>query len=575
MKIYPCSVEEYRELISVSLGNKPASMWLKGVQYLNVYTGQVERANLYISGNRIAYVGDKEFVVSQDTRIVELEEDHIIVPGYIEPHAHPCQMYNPFAWGESLLRNGTVLSINDNLSLLMMLDEQSVFQFIGELEQASSHMFMWWCNFDRVPLTDRQALENWLNHPLVIQGGEFTEWSSLLHGDEELVERLYMLKGNRHMRIEGHLPGVSFEKISVMAAAGIGADHESLNEEDVLRRLKAGLYVTLRYSSIRPDLPEILKGLVGDPRFNLNRIMLTSDGPSPHFVERTSCANMIRLCIEAGVPAAEAYRLATLNPATYYGLDEDLGGIAPGKLASMNVLTSLNDPTPLHVMQQGEWVIRNQQKVNVSDDTITSAWLQGYFTSQRTAVDLKPDMMVCRTETGIELINDVITKPYKFAIDSELDADESYISLLDSKGTWALHTRIKGFATGVIALGSTYSASNDTILIGKDKDAMCDVLRELQNKSEGILACFADGVELYVPLQLSGTMSIEKMETIGLYMERFTRKMCDNGYRFGDPAYTLLFLTASHLPNIRMSEEGLYLVKNHEIICGPNLLNEK
>ncbi|MEX1028458.1 MAG: adenine deaminase C-terminal domain-containing protein [Paenibacillaceae bacterium] len=573
MRIYPCSLLEFRELISVSLGNKPATMWFKNVQFLNVYTGQVERGNIYISGNRIAYVGDKEFAVSPDTQIVEMENDNILVPGYIEPHAHPCQMYNPFAWGECLLRNGTVLSINDNLSLLMMLGEHDTFEFIGELEKESSHMFMWWCNFDNLQLTERKALENWLLHPLVIQGGEFTEWSKLLHGDEEILERLYMLKGIRHMRVEGHLPGVSYEKISGIAAAGIGADHESLNAEDVIKRLKLGMYVTLRYSSIRPDLPEILNGLVGDPRFNLSRIMLTSDGPSPNFVEATSCASMIKMCMEAGISAADAYRFVTLNPATYYGLDEDLGGIAPGKLASFNVLSSLNDPKPLHVMQKGEWFVFNQREVKATVETEISAWLKERFPSKRIAIELKPEMMVCRTNTGIELINDVITKPYEFSIDSKLDADENFISLLDSKGTWVLHTRFKGFSTGIIALGSTYSASNDTILIGKDQIAMCDLLRELHNKGEGILAYFEDGDEIYIPLQLSGTMSTRKMEDIGGVMERFTRKMHAQGYRYRDPAYSLLFLTASHLPNIRMSGKGLYLVKNNEIICSPVILN--
>lgn len=573
MRIVPSSLEEYQELISVSLGSKPATMWFKNAQYLNVYTGLVERGNIYISTNRIAYVGDKEFLVSPETQIVELEQEQILVPGYIEPHAHPCQMYNPFTWGESQLRGGTVLSINDNLSLLMQLGEHRSIQFIEELNGISSHMFLWWCNFDQLQLNNRESLQEWLLHPLVVQGGEFTEWFKLLQGDEELLERLYMLKGTHHIRVEGHLPGVSYEKISSIAAAGIGADHEALNAEDVLKRLKLGLYATLRFSSIRPDLPDILQGLVGDPRFNLNRVMLTSDGPSPNFTEAHSCASMIKLCMEAGISATDAYKLATLNPATYYGLDEDLGGIAPGKLACFNVLSSLSDPTPLHVIQQGKWHVWNRCEVNPTDEVMVSDWLKAYFPSSRIPVNLTPPQIRVQTDIGIELVNDVITKPYDFTVNSEPEAEECFISLLDSNGQWGLHTRIRGFTTELIALASTYSASNDTLLIGRNSGVMCDVLRGLNERGDGILAYFANGEQFYIPLPLGGTMSAENMGDISVSLERFTLLMREHGYRFRDPAYTLLFLTASHLPNIRMSEKGLYLVKNGEVISRPVRLN--
>lgn len=572
MRVYPCSLEEYRDLISVSVGSRPSHIWFKNAAYLNVYTGQVERGHIYISGKRIAYVGSKEYAVSPNTQIVELEQGQIIVPGYIEPHAHPCQMYNPFAWGASQLRGGTVLSMNDNLSLLMQLGERAI-PFIEELERISSHMFMWWCNVDQVGAGDRGTLQAWLEHPSVIQGGEFTEWFKLLQGDEELLERLYMLKSRPFMRAEGHLPGVSDEKISGLAAAGIGADHESLNAEDVLKRLRLGLYATLRYSSIRPDLPDILAGLVGNPRFNLSRVMLTSDGPSPHFTEAHNTASMIKLCMEAGLPAADAYRLATLNPATYYGLDEDLGGIAPGRLASFNVLPSLDEPSPLHVMQNGKWCIWNRNDLHPADEAAVAGWLRSWFPARRIPVELLPEQITVQSHTGIELINDVITKPYEFVPDDLLDAEESLITLLDSKGKWALHTRIKGFAAGVLALASTYSASGDTLLIGRNEAIICSILRELNERGDGILVYFNNGSQLYIPLPLGGTMSDGSMGEISSALDRFTCMMQEHGYCYRDPAYTLLFLTASHLPYIRMSAKGLYLVKNGQVIASPITLD--
>lgn len=65
------------------------------------------------------------------------------------------------------------------------------------------------------------TMDKWLQHNLVIQSGSLTEWPKLLANDEVLVEQLYLTKAHHGMRAEGHLPGVSYEKISTMAAAGI------------------------------------------------------------------------------------------------------------------------------------------------------------------------------------------------------------------------------------------------------------------------------------------------------------------------------------------------------------------
>ncbi|WP_181150917.1 adenine deaminase C-terminal domain-containing protein [Paenibacillus sp. PCH8] len=540
---------------------------------MNVYTGEVEQANIYLSGSRIAYVGPKELPVSVHTQLVELERGHIVVPGYIEPHAHPCQMYNPYTWGEALLRKGTVLSINDNLSLLTFLGTEAL-PFIEKLEETSHHMFLWWCNIDRPDRVNPLTVEKWLQHHLVIQSGELTEWPKLLQNDEVLVEQLYLTKTHHRMRAEGHLPGVSYEKISTMAAAGITADHEALHAEDVLKRLKAGLYASLRYSSIRPDLPHILKGMKGDSRFNMNRMMLTSDGPSPNYVEKTSCASMIKICLETGIPVADAYRLATLNPAVYYGLEEDLGGIAPGRLACLNVLTSIHEPEPLHVLQRGEWAVRNQRRVMEPDEAEIRTWLRSAFPSRRTIVNLRLDQMETRTNTGIELVNDVITQPYPFDPHAELETDENWITLLDANGSWVINTRIKGFASGVKALASTYNASNDTLLLGRSLSAMREASQEMGLRGEGILVNFVDGEQLYIPLPLSGAMSMESVESIGASVDQFNEKMRSHGYRFGDPLYSLLFLTASHLPHIRVSDKGLYLIKTGEtLISATPLVN--
>lgn len=570
MKIHPASFAEYQQLVHTSMGKQPASLWFRNARFLNVYTGEIEQAHIYLAGRRIAYVGNKELpAAEQASRIIDLEQDLLLAPGYIEPHTHPCQLYNPFSWAEALLTRGTVASVNDNLTLLMLLGPRAL-EFIDELDKRSAHLCLWWYTFDsaRIAFTEQDPLfARWLTHPLVLQGGEFTAWSAFLKGDPELMQRLFAIKQQFGKRVEGHLPAASSATLNALTAAGIGADHESLNGDDILKRLRLGLYATLRYSSIRPDLPDIMRSIIHHPGLNLSRLMLTSDGPAPFFVEQSSCANMLALLMEAGLPPVQAYRLATLNPATYYGLDEDLGGIAPGRLACLNVLSSLENPVPVHVMQEGEWVVRDGQRLPRTDQEEQAAWLRTVFPSRNMAVLLRPERIQANVDTGIALINDVITRPYVFTATAPLEADECFLSLIDAQGEWRVHTRLKGFSTGLLGLASTYSASTEVLVVGRDRASMCQAVQEVIALGGGIVALFADGERFTLSLPLSGIMSLEPMQLIGEHTLALAQKMRHYGYPFQDPSYTLLFLTATHLPFVRLTSHGVLLIKEQRLIA--------
>lgn len=95
---------------------------------------------------------------------------------------------------------------------------------------------------------------------------------------------------------------------------------------------------------------------------------------------------------------------------------------------------------------------------------------------------------------------------------------------------------------------------------------MREVSQEMSIRGEGILIYFIDGEQLYIPLSLSGAMSTESIALISARVDQLNEKMRFHGYRFGDPLYSLLFLTASHLPYIRLSNKGLYLVKTGETL---------
>jgi len=128
----------------------------------------------------------------------------------------------------------------------------------------------------------------------------------------------------------------------ILAAAGWSSDHEAITAAEVTNHLRAGMYTMLRHSSLRPDVL-VLAEAVTPERARSGRLMLTADGPEAATIAREGYLDhVIRRAIAAGIEPVLAYQMATLAPATYVGLDEDLGGIAPGRRANVVVLDDLS-----------------------------------------------------------------------------------------------------------------------------------------------------------------------------------------------------------------------------------------
>src|SRR5699024_9473687 len=99
----------------------------------------------------------------------------------------------------------------------------------------------------------------------------------LLQGNDRL---LYWIQETKRMkkRVEGHFPGASKDTLTKLKLLGADADHEAMNGKEVLRRLELGYHTALRYSSIRPDLEQLLDQLheLGCHAFDM--LMFTTDG---------------------------------------------------------------------------------------------------------------------------------------------------------------------------------------------------------------------------------------------------------------------------------------------------------
>ncbi|WP_243387405.1 adenine deaminase C-terminal domain-containing protein [Bacillus kexueae] len=565
-------LNEIRQHVDVASKKLAPTLWLKHATFLHPYMNQWVTGHIWIHNDRIVYVGPEEPQVNAQTEVYDCEGT-FLVPGYIEPHAHPFQLYNPHTLAKYVSQSGTTTLVCDNLTLLLQFDKKKAFSYIDSL-QSLPVQFYWWARFDlqtemkeEGKILAPDVIKEWIEHPAVIQGGELTGWPKLSAGDDLYLNWMNETKA-AGKRLEGHFPGASFGTLAKMKLFGADCDHEAMTGEEVYNRLMNGYTVSLRHSSIRPDLPKLLREIMDLGITRYDEMFFTTDGSTPSFYEEGMMNQAIEIAINEGVPVIDAYKMASYNVAKYYKLDSLLGVIAPGRLASINFLSSKDNPHPTSVLAKGQWV----KKDGVNQEAFAPFDWEKY--------DIKPlnidwsltdEDLQFSMPMGLKMRNAVIMEPYSITIDNSYptlstDHDESFLVLIDRNGKWRINTMVKGFAKGVKGFASSYSTTGDLLLIGKDKNDILKAFNRLRELGGGIVLV-EDGEVLHeIPLRVSGIASNNEFLTILEEEKKLDSLMRERGYQFSDVIYSLLFFSSTHLPYIRITPEGIFDVMKKTIL---------
>lgn len=558
-----------QEQLHIIDGKRAPDLVIVNATYLHAIYKKWLTGNIWISGDRIVYVGKEMPTMTESAEIVDATGKKI-VPGYIEPHVH-FQLYNPRTFAEYAGKLGTTTFIADNMLFFMSLENETSFALLDELSTLP-FSFYWWARFDsQTVLQDESKLFNlasikqWLERPEVLVGGELTGWPRLMGGDPAMVASVNAAKV-AGKKIEGHLPGASERTLTRMKLLGIDGDHEAMTIEEVEHRLLHGYAVTLRHSSIRPDLPNLLKEMVEKKLNVFDHLMMTMDGSTPSFHSDGVMDKCIRAAIDSGVAPIDAYLMASYNVARYYDMTDLHGIIATGRFATLNFLSDEQNPVPTDVLSKGVWLKREIECEKAFPPIDWSVIPQFIPEFNLTEADFAFDVSI-----GIEMVNDVITKSYPITIDTAVDClasshDESFLMLIDRNGKWRVNTLLKGFATHVQGFATSYSITGDIILIGKDKSAMLAAYNELKRIGGGMVLTENGQVLSTLPLPIGGSLSAEPMENLIVQEIELKSAFKERGYHFTDIIYPILFLQPTHLPYVRITQVGVYDVLKNKVL---------
>lgn len=547
-------------MITSRSGGAAPGLCLRGGEIADVRAGVLRRASVAITDGRITAVGPDDQVCAGAREVIDVA-GRVVAPGYIEPHTHAL-LANPAEFAGAMLARGTTTAVVDALPLMMLVRPDRLADTLERL--AAPPVSLRWLirlhpqSFAPDERFTLDALRTLWRLPSAAAVGEVTRWLDVHDGDPDLLEKIRAARADGK-RVEGHAPGASLERLKVLADAGFTSDHEAMTAAEATNRLAAGLYVMLRHSSIRPDLPQLARAVTPELEAS-HKVMLTVDGPTPAFVaDRGYQDHLIEVATQNGVTPMAALRMVTLNPAEYFGM-ADRGEVAAGKRADLNVLRSLSDPLPALVIAGGEVVARDGLLVQPLP---AFSW-DGIFEPVTLP---RPDpalFAASRPRAGMRLLNDVITEAVSA---DEAPSNALRVVLIDRRGKWITHALLSGFVDRLGGLATTISSGFDEVVIGQSPADMVRAAARLADLGGGLVIVDGGTETFAMPLDLSGAYSSRPWAEVVEANRTFNALIRDRGYRFADPMFTLLFLTFDSLPWVRLTSRGVWDVRARRVIA--------
>ncbi len=570
-------------LVEVAQGRIPADTYISGGRVLNVYSGEILSQNIAIHRGRIAYVGLQETMVGPGTKTIDAT-GYYLVPGYVNSHEHSDVVTTPTTHAQELLRRGTTTVFYNGRHVPFLLGPDEYLEMVKELSRLPVKLFFGieagLGAYDLVQGSpeDIDSVRALLSSDRIFGLHEVVRWTEVIGGDQTLLQKLQLTR-ERGKLVEGHAAGASYDKLNALAAAGFDSCHESINLQDVLNRLRLGLYVMLRCSSIRPDdLPDLLR-VVTEQGLSSGRLILVPDGMMPpDTIEKGNMDYLVAGALEAGVDPATAYQMATLNPATHYGVDGDIGGIAPRRWADILFLRDIREPTPYRVMSNGEIVVDEGRLLIEFPKPSYYRLIRNRFATENPPAPLDPAVFQPRDEEGkpfpvMEMISGVINRRVDMTLPAENgllisqpQEDILYIAMMPGTSRTITRGFIKGFGARVGGLAAVAGAGNELIVLGYDPQQMANAVRRVWELQGGMVIMDGGQSRFELPLPIGASMASDPVPVLARHVEEATRTVKEMGFPFKDLHYTMETFTWYFLPQLRLTAEGILDVRQGRVV---------
>jgi adenine deaminase len=575
--------DDRQELIKVALGEAEADLAIINGSVVNVYTGEVEKALVLIKGERIAYVGNDAKSIGSKTQVIDAA-GKTLIPGLIDGHTHIDAIYSINELLRFAVQGGTTTIITETCSIATALGYEGVVQFLNSARRQPVKIFITAPPMVTIsPVTEANAigvkeLRRLLGNKEIIGLGE-PYWADVVGGNRrvlDLIAETLRLSG----KVDGHSAGASGKKLQAYVATGVSSCHEPTTVEEVLERLRLGLFILIREGEVRRELEAVAP--IKDSGIDLARLAISTDGVDPdQLVSEGYMEFVVQKAINLGFDPVMAVRMATINVAQHFAMDDIIGGIAPGRYADIVVIPDLKTIKAGYVISNGKVVSQNGRM-------LIKPRKHGYPQSLQNSIRLPSDFSTGdfairvggnRKEVKVRLMDQVtdLLVREEFVdmpvVDGELKADVTkdilkVAAIEKSYGTGKSFTGlIKGIGLkkGAIATSLVWDCG-DIMAVGADEADMAQAVNRIRGLGGGTVVCAGGKVIAEIALPVGGVISTEPMEAIAAGFDAIQKAASGLGAKSSDIRLTMAVLPTPAIPFLRICESGLFNLRENSFV---------
>ncbi|MBT3591341.1 MAG: adenine deaminase [Candidatus Nitrosopelagicus sp.] len=567
------------------MGDNPADLILKNCSLINVYTNEIqEKIQISIKNDRIAFVGvDASHTRGPKTKVLDVKNKHVC-PSFVDPHIHIDHFLTPAEFVKKSLLCGVTSLFPDSIDIVSVCGYRGFKEFLRQTENLPMRFFHTIPGglpvdrkFSHGKTLSIEEEKDAIGLRSVVGLGEVFSWIKVTKRDPKTIKSLKQMHENNCI-INGHTAGASGKKLNSYVSSGILSCHEPINFDQVLERLRLGMWIMIREGSIRRDLKDIIPLVLSHGTYK-NRLMFCSDGLDPFDISNIGhIDHCVRESIKLGMNPIDAISMASKNCFDYYKMGTEFGGIGPGKIADILILDDYKKIKINKVILGGKIVVSNGKILEIIHSPKIPTWIQKTVKLPK----LTTENFILTSKNNTEIVNiismktEIVTKKDT----TDLSVKDSNVMASYDKDIWKVTAMdrtfgsktktigfLKNFGADIGAFASTWSFhENDMIVIGSNEKDMADAANKLVKSQGGLIVVKNRKTLASLPFQMGGIISTDSIDKVTTNFTKINDVLLDSGCKFKKPHLIPLFLPFLALPDIRIMYSGIVDVKARKFI---------
>lgn len=519
----------------------------------------------------------------EDSKIVNIEEssscnyNNYIIPGFIDSHIHiESSMLIPSEFAKLAVKSGTVSVVADPHEIANVLGVNGVKYMVAEGKNVP---FKFYFSVPScVPATRFETSGATINSQQVGEMikmddfhllGEVMDYPGVINNNEETISKIqHTLSAGKV--VDGHAPYISGEMLKKYANAGITTDHECDNEQEAIEKIQNGMDILIREGSAARNF----NSLIGLIKNHSDKIMFCSDDKHPDSLSTGHINKLAKRAVAKGYDVIDVLRACSFNPVKHYNLnvgllqkDDNADFVIVDNLRNFNTISTFIDGVCVYDSDKGYCEeYKSIQKPTYNN--IPNNFNANKIGIESLAVDSNGyKMRVIGTSDGNITTQNIIAAPKTENGFVVSDTDRDILKIV----VYNRYTRsvpqvafVHGFnlKSGAIASAIAHDSHN-IIAIGTNDESLTYAINQLIECKGGIIAGHDNEWEL-LPLPVAGLMSTEDGEKVAAKYNILNDTVAKLGCKYHAPFMTLSFLALLVIPELKLSDKGLFDSKKME-----------